>query len=134
MLWWTWISYQLWHHRLFIMLDPLRRHSGKKSLEVRKISHLVSLQLWLWKNFGYCNVRKHIEIKDSDNYINLVISLNFGSLDNMRITSSYPKDDLVISGKWLITSLGIKAKSRLKKYKKVRYNFQIIFGKWEIYW
>ena len=37
------------------------------------------------------NVRKHREIKDSDKYITLEISLNFGSLDKMRITYSEPK-------------------------------------------
>ena len=39
----------------------------------------------------------------------------------MRITSSYPKDNLGISGKGLITSMGLKAKSRPNKYKKERY-------------
>ena len=32
-----------------------------------------------------------------------------------------PKDNLVISGKGLITPLGIKAKTRPNKYKKARY-------------
>ena len=32
------------------------------------------------KNCGCCNVRKHREIKDSDKYITLDISLKFGSL------------------------------------------------------
>ena len=39
----------------------------------------------------------------------------------MRITSSKSKDNLGRSGKGLINSLGIKAKIRPKKYKKVRY-------------
>ena len=47
--------------------------------------------------------------------------MKFGSLDNMRITSSEPKYNLGISGKGLITSLGLKAKARPTKYKKSRY-------------
>ena len=39
----------------------------------------------------------------------------------MRTTSSESKDNLVRPGKGLITSLGIKAKSTPKKYKKARY-------------
>ena len=73
------------------------------------------------KNCGCRNVRKHREIKNSDKYTTLEISLKFGSLDKMGITSSEPKDNLGISGKGLITSLGLKAKSRPKKYKKSRY-------------
>ena len=37
------------------------------------------------KNCGCCNVRKHRYIKDSPKYITLEISLNFGSLEKMRI-------------------------------------------------
>ena len=73
------------------------------------------------KNRGRRNVRKHRDIKDSDKYITLDISLKFGSLDKMRIASSDPKDNLGRSGKGLITSLGIKAKERPKKYKKEKY-------------
>ena len=62
------------------------------------------------KNCGRCYVRKHREIKDSDNDITLDISLKFDSLENMIITYSYPKDNLGISVKGLITSLGIKSK------------------------
>ena len=67
------------------------------------------------KNCGCPNVGKHREIKDSDKYITLDILLKFGRLDKMRITSPEPKDDLVRSGKGLITSLGINAKARPKK-------------------
>ena len=49
------------------------------------------------------------------------ILLRFGSLDKIRITSSEPKDNLGISGKGLITSLGLKAKTRPYKYKKARH-------------
>ena len=44
------------------------------------------------KNCVRRNVRKHIDIKDSEKYIPLNTQLNFGSLDKMKITSSEPKD------------------------------------------
>ena len=69
------------------------------------------------KNCGHRNVKKHIEIKVSDKYVTLNISLKFDSLDKMIITSSYSRVKLGISGNGLITSLGIKAKTRPNKYK-----------------
>ena len=48
------------------------------------------------KSCSRCNVRKHREIKYGENYITLDISLNFGILENMKITSSEPKDYLGI--------------------------------------
>ena len=51
------------------------------------------------KNCGCCNVRKKIEIKGSDKYVTLEISLKFDSLDNMKITSSESKDNFGGSGK-----------------------------------
>ena len=50
------------------------------------------------KNCGCHNVRKHIEIKGSDKYVTLDISLKFGILYKTRITYSDPKDNLLISG------------------------------------
>ena len=73
------------------------------------------------KNCSRCNVRKHRYIKSGDKYATLDISLKFDSLDNMIITSSESKFKLVISGKLLITSLSLKAKTRPNKYKKARY-------------
>ena len=73
------------------------------------------------KNSGCINIRKHREIKGSDKYVILEISLKFDSLDSMEITSSESKDILGISGNELITSLGLKAKVRSHKYKKKRY-------------
>ena len=67
------------------------------------------------ENYSCLNVKKHREIKDSDKFIILCISLKFVSLDNMRITSSDPKDHLGISGKGLITSIGLKSNVRSKK-------------------
>ena len=73
------------------------------------------------KKRGRHNVRRHREIKGSDKYVTLDISLKFGSLEKMRITSLDPKDNLGRSGKGLITFLGINAKVRPKKNKKARY-------------
>ena len=70
---------------------------------------------------GRCNVRKHKEIKGSDKYVTLDISLNFDNLDKMKITSSESKVKLERSGKGLITSLGFKGKVRPQKCKKARY-------------
>ena len=70
---------------------------------------------------GCRNFRKHIDINYSDKYVTLDILLKFGSLDKMRIISSFPKDNLGISGKGLIKSLGLKSKASPKKYKKSRY-------------
>ena len=70
------------------------------------------------KNRGCRNIKKHIKIKNSDEYITLEISLNFGSLDKMKITSPEPKYDLGRPGKGLITSLGLKPNVSSKKYKR----------------
>ena len=73
------------------------------------------------KSCAVSNVRIHREIKDSDKYVTLEIWLKFYSLDKMKITSSESKDNLVISVKGFITSLGIKGKVRPHKLKKARY-------------
>ena len=74
------------------------------------------------KHFSLRNVREHIENKVSYKYVTLGILLKFGSTDKTIITSSEPKDNLVISGKGLIASLGIKAKARPEKYKRESYD------------
>ena len=81
------------------------------------------------KSCGHRNVRKHGEIKGSYKYVTLDISLKFGSLDKMRITSSEPKDNSGRPGKGLITSLGIKVKTSPKKYKKARYAIRNVIMK-----
>ena len=73
------------------------------------------------KNCGRLNVRKYKEIKGSDYYVTLDISLKFYNLDKMKITSSESKGKLERLGQGLITSLGLKAKVRPQKYKKARY-------------
>ena len=71
--------------------------------------------------FGCYNVRKHREINNGEKYITLDISLNFGRMEKMKITSSEPKDYLGKSGKGLITSLGIKKITRSKRIKEARF-------------
>ena len=73
------------------------------------------------------HVRKHIEIKDSDERVTfnmndiLKISEEFDNLDKMETTSSESKVKMERSGKGLVTSLGFKTKERLQRYKKARY-------------
>ena len=45
------------------------------------------------KNCGRRNVRKHKDIKCSDNYVTLDISLKLDILDRMKITSSESKEN-----------------------------------------
>ena len=73
------------------------------------------------KNCGCHNVRKHIDIKDSEKYIALYNSLKFGSQDNMRITSSESKYYLGGSGKGLVASMGLKTNVRSKREKNSSY-------------
>ena len=67
------------------------------------------------------NIRKHREIKGNENYDTLEISLKFDSLKKTRITYSESKVKLGRPGKGLIISLGLKAKTIPKKYKKTSY-------------
>ena len=70
------------------------------------------------KKCGCHNVRKHREIKNGEQYNYLDISLMFGNMDKMKISSSEPKYYLGGSGKGLITSLGLNTIIRSKKIKK----------------
>ena len=51
------------------------------------------------KNCGRRNVRKHKEIKGSDKYVTLDISLKLDNLYKMKITTSESKGKLERSGK-----------------------------------
>ena len=79
------------------------------------------------RNCGQRNVRKHEEIKDSDERVTLnmndilKISEKFDDLDKMETTSSESKVKMEVSGKWLVTALDLKTKARSTKYKKERY-------------
>ena len=73
------------------------------------------------KNCGRRKVRKHKEIKDSDNIFILNISAKFDSMNKMETTSLESKGKLVRLGKGLIIALSFKTKVGSKKYKKARY-------------
>ena len=79
------------------------------------------------RNCGQRNVRKHIEIKDSDKCVTLnmyeilKISEKFDNLDKMETTSSESKVKMEGSGKGLVTALSLKTKARSEIYKKARY-------------
>ena len=70
------------------------------------------------KNCGCRSVRKKREIRGSDKYVTLDISLKFDSLYKMKIKSSESKEKLERSGKGLTTSLGLKAKVRPHNLKR----------------
>ena len=55
--------------------------------------------------------------------------MKFGNLDKMKIASSESKYNLGRSGKGLITSLCLKAKSSPEKYKKERYAIRNVIKK-----
>ena len=59
-------------------------------------------------NCGRKNVRKHTDITNGEKYITLHISLKFGSLDKIKITSSDKNNYLGRSVKFLITYLVLK--------------------------
>ena len=76
------------------------------------------------RNCGQLNVRKHREIKDSDERVTLnmnevlKISENFDDLDKMETTSSESKVKMKGSGKWLVTDLDLRTKARSKNIKR----------------
>ena len=81
------------------------------------------------RNCGKRNFRKHREIKESDErvtYENMYEILKFselvGNLDKMETTSSESKVKMEGSGKWLVTALALKTKTRSTKYKMARYD------------
>ena len=79
------------------------------------------------RNFSQRNVRKHREIKDSDERVTLnmneilKISEKLDNLNKMEATSSELKVKMEGSGKLLVTALDLKTKARSTKYKKARY-------------
>ena len=69
------------------------------------------------RDCGQRNIRKHREIKDSDERVTLnmneisKISEKFDNLDKMETTSSESKVKMEGSGKWLVTALALKTKA-----------------------
>ena len=70
------------------------------------------------KNCGRRKVRKHKEIKGSENIVKLNVSAKFESLNKMETTSSESKGKLGRSGKGLVTTLALKTKVRFAKIQK----------------
>ena len=101
-----------------------RKTFWEENFPGKKQDFLESMNM---RNFAQHNVRKHKEIKDSDervtlnSYEILNISEKFDNLNNMETTSSESKLKLEVSGKGLATALALKTKARSKKYKKARY-------------
>ena len=73
------------------------------------------------KNCGRQKVRKHKEIKGSDNIVTLNVSEKFDSLNKTKTTSPESKEKLERSGYGLVTALAFKTKVRSPKYQKARY-------------
>ena len=80
------------------------------------------------RNCGQRNVRKHKEIKDSDEFVTLNmceilnISEKFDDLDKMETTSSESKLKMKGSVNWSVTDMDLNTKARLTKDKrKVRH-------------
>ena len=73
------------------------------------------------KNCGCLNVRKQRDTKNGDQYIDLKTPLKFVNMDKMKIISSKLKYYLGISGKGLITSLGLNTIRRSKNDKKAMF-------------
>ena len=98
-------------------------------LTLPSIYHYCSTRKMFWegnfkpvnmKHFGHRNVRKHRNIKEGEKYTTLGISLDYGSLENMKIKYSEPKFNLGGSGKKLITSMGLNNIKRSKRKKNPR--------------
>ena len=91
------------------------KFTGKENFTLGDFSDLKM------KNCGRHNLRKYRDIKGSDKYVSLDVLLKYDSMYKTKIISSESKDNLGISRKGLITSLGLKAKARPKQYKNTRY-------------
>ena len=104
--------------------------SNWKTLWEEKFAAKKSLfQSLNMKNCGRCKVRKHREIKGSDNIVTLDNTAKFDSMNNMETTSSESKGKMGRSGKGLVTALALKTKLRSQKYKKSRYAIRNISKK-----
>ena len=89
------------------MVDPLGRHSGRESSQVRNIFQSVNM-----KNCGHRKVRKHKDIKGSDKIVILNISAKFDGLNKMKTASSESKRKFGRSGKGLVNALDFNTKVR----------------------
>ena len=81
--------------KLLAVVTPLSIYHGCSNLKMfwEEKFTLGEFTAANMKNGGRQNVRKLRQIKGSDKYVNLDISLKFDSLDKMRLTSSGSKDN-----------------------------------------
>ena len=95
------------------------------------ISHVRSIWKKFWEenfthakmeNCGRWNVRNHRDIRNDEQYIALEIYLEFVNMDNMKSKYPEPKYYLGISGKGLITYLGLNAIRRSTNIKKEKFS------------
>ena len=68
-----------------------RKKFWEKKFTAEEDFTLGELSAMNMKHYGRHNVSKHKDVKGSEKYVTLDISLKFASLENMRITSSEPK-------------------------------------------
>ena len=95
-----------------------RKTFWEEKFTVKKQYWFVSVNM---RDCGQRNVRKHREIKDSDERVTLNMneilkfSEKFDNLDKMEISSSESKLKMEGSGKWLVTALDLKTKTKGRK-------------------
>ena len=104
--------------KLLAFITPLYVYHGSSSQKTFWEETFTPVNM---KNCGCSNVRKHRVIKKGWKYITLGISLNFGSLEEMKTTSSELRDYLGRPGKGLINSQGLNIIGMSKKKGKVRH-------------
>ena len=108
--------------KLLVVVTPLSIYRGcstRKTFWKEKFTGKQDLfQSVNMKNCGRRKVRKHKEIKGSDNCVTLNISEKFDSLNKMETTSSESKGKLGRSGKGLVTAMALETKARSKNTKR----------------
>ena len=73
------------NHKLSAVVTPPSIYHGCSTWKTFREENFTPVNM---KNCGCHNVRKHREIKGSDKYVTLDISLKFEKLDKMKIMSS----------------------------------------------
>ena len=105
---------------LAVVLPPYIYHgcSTRKTFWEEKFTDKENL--FLAVNTKNCphNVRKHKDIKGSEKYVTLDISLKFDSLDKMKITTSESKEKSEKSGTGVDYISGFQGQSKAVKIQK----------------
>ena len=79
------------------------------------------------RSFGHCNIKKHKEIRNSEQYITLNISLKLDFLDNTEVTYPGSRDYIGTSGKRMNTSMTFSTIRSSKKKQKESNSITEIF-------